>query len=69
MKAVARRYYYEIHLGGAVVDGVKVFSGMLEAEKAVEERAQELRLSMQKPLRGYMIMREGHRARRFKHRM
>jgi len=60
-----KRYYYEIHLGGAVVDGVQAFSGMLEAERVVDQRAEQLRTSMAKPLRGYMIMRVG---RGMKHR-
>lgn len=61
-----KRYYYEIHLGGAVVDGVQEFSGMLEAENAVDRRAEYLRSKLDKPLRGYLIMRL--RGRRMSHR-
>lgn len=61
-----KRYYYEIHLGGAVVDGVQEFSGMLEAERMVDQRAEHLRTKMERPLRGYLIMRIG---RRMKHRL
>lgn len=58
-----KRFYYEIHLGGAVVDGIGWFSGMLEAERVVDEKAQNLREKMQRPLRGFLIMRLGRRER------
>lgn len=57
------RFYYEIHLRDAVVDGVARFSGMLEAERVVDAKAQELREKMQRPLRGFMIVRLGRRER------
>jgi hypothetical protein len=63
----ARRFYYEIHVGGTRIDGVQYFSGMLEAERVVEDRAQYLREQMNRPLRGYLIMRLG--ARKQRHRM
>lgn len=58
-----KRFYYEIHIGAHRVDGVQLFSGMLEAEKAVDQRADQLRQKMGKPLRGYMIMRLGRKMR------
>lgn len=58
-----KRFYYEIHLGAHRVDGVELFSGMLEAERAVDQRADQLREQMGKPLRGYLIMRLGRKMR------
>jgi len=60
-----KRYYYEIHLGDTIVDGVEMFRGMLDAERSVDQRAEALRIKMQRPLRGYLIQRLG---RRMKHR-
>lgn len=56
-----RRFYYEIHLAGAVVDGITKCNGMLEAERRVDARAQELKEQMGQPLRGFMIVRLNRR--------
>jgi len=60
-----RRYYYEIHLRGrVVVDGVGLFSGMLEAEQRVDERALEVVLQTGRGYRGAVIMRLGWKKRK-----
>lgn len=51
-------FYYEIHLGsGHVVSGLQKFTGMLEAEREVDRYAAELSSRLERPQRGYMIMR------------
>lgn len=51
-------FYFEIHFGsGHVVSGRRLFSGMLEAEKEVDRYAAELARRLERPQRGYLIMR------------
>ncbi len=61
MKPRRKRFYYEIHLAGAVVEGIQLFTGMLEAERVVDERSRELSMDLGKPFRGFMIMRLSRR--------
>lgn len=52
------RFYFEIHFGKHIVSGTALFSGMLEAESAVDARRNELAKKIQKPFRGYWIIRD-----------
>lgn len=57
-----QRYHYEIHLrGGIVIEGAKLWSGMLEAEREVSRRADELSREQGRAQRGFMIMRLSRR--------
>lgn len=58
-----QRFYYEIHLRGAVVDGTELWYGMLEAEREVERKSKSLVELTGKPLRGALIMRLNRRPR------
>lgn len=51
-----KRYYYEIHLNGGFIEtGTALWSGMIEAEKEVSDKALEVMKQRGRGLRGFLI--------------
>ena len=58
-----KHFYYEIHLrGGYVVQGRALWSGMLEAEREVEQKAGDISAKVGRPQRGFIIIKLGRKS-------